>query len=306
MKKNILFLLLLLVSYSVFSQVPASPVLILPPEEASVVSLTPTLEWQTVTGADGYFIFITDDVKNIPNPEEVMATSNSYSVPQNTLIENVIYYWRVQAHNSEGWSLPSPFFSFITVNTTPQGSIDNLQNQVTSISNRGALSLNQANILNNRLEETITQINQGHDLIAILYLHLFKLRVFILRISGMIPVKDAVSLNYSADGVIDLIQTVNKPGIVNLEPPKEFKLHQNYPNPFNPVTTIEYSIPDNAHVILRVYDLLGKEAATLIDKYQPQGSYIVNWNAGNFSSGIYIYKLSTGSYTESKKMILSK
>jgi len=124
--------------------------------------------------------------------------------------------------------------------------------------------------------------------------------------SNMLPESDAASLQYSADGVIDLIQTLNKPEIVNIEPPKEFKLQQNYPNPFNPVTTIEYTIPANSNVTLKIYDILGKEITTIVDKYQTQGSYIVNWNASNYSSGIYVYKLTAGSFIESKKMILSK
>jgi hypothetical protein len=122
----------------------------------------------------------------------------------------------------------------------------------------------------------------------------------------MIGASDATSLNYSVDGVIDLIQNLNKPYNVNVRIPKEFSLKQNYPNPFNPSTTIEYTIPDNSFVTLKVYDMLGKEVASIVNKYQEQGSYIAVWNASDFSSGTYIYKLSAGNYTESKKMVLSK
>ncbi len=122
------------------------------------------------------------------------------------------------------------------------------------------------------------------------------------------PEHDAASLNYSADGVIDLIQTVGPQGIIikEIKPAREFSLHQNYPNPFNPNTTIEYSIPENSIVTIKAYDLLGKEVATIINKYQEYGSYIVTWNASNLSSGIYVYKLTAGKYSESKKMILNK
>jgi len=92
--------------------------------------------------------------------------------------------------------------------------------------------------------------------------------------------------------------------------PKEFALAQNYPNPFNPSTTIKYEIPSVAsdfslsNVTLKVYDILGREVATLVNKQQKAGYYEVNWNASNNSSGVYFYKLNAGSFVETKKMIL--
>ncbi len=95
---------------------------------------------------------------------------------------------------------------------------------------------------------------------------------------------------------------------------EEFKLSQNYPNPFNPSTTIKYSIPnvETRHasslrnVILKVYDILGREIATLVNKKQQAGSYEVQFDASSLTSGIYLYKLRSGSFVESKKMILVK
>ena len=88
--------------------------------------------------------------------------------------------------------------------------------------------------------------------------------------------------------------------------PLEFKLEQNYPNPFNPSTTIKYSIPQAAFVSLKVYDLLGREVASLINDEKPAGYYEVKWNGENFASGIYFYKIEAGSFVETKKMILIK
>jgi hypothetical protein len=88
----------------------------------------------------------------------------------------------------------------------------------------------------------------------------------------------------------------------------DFKLEQNYPNPFNPATKIKYSIPfdksSSQNVTLVVYDILGRELATLVDRKQNPGNYEILWDAGNYSSGIYFYTLSTGSFVETKKMIL--
>ena len=86
---------------------------------------------------------------------------------------------------------------------------------------------------------------------------------------------------------------------------------QNYPNPFNPITTIKYSIAKPELVTLKVYDILGKEIATLVNESQKSGNYEVEFNASNFASGVYFYRLQSGNpdksgqvFTETKKMIL--
>ncbi len=89
-----------------------------------------------------------------------------------------------------------------------------------------------------------------------------------------------------------------------------YSLSQNYPNPFNPVTNIKFNIPigngRDRSVKLIIYDLLGKEIATLINQQMQSGSYSVDWDASNYPSGVYFYKLETENYTESKKMVLVK
>ena len=88
--------------------------------------------------------------------------------------------------------------------------------------------------------------------------------------------------------------------------PKTYALDQNYPNPFNPTTIINYQIPNNNYVTLKVYDVLGNKVKTLVDGYKTQGSYSVNFNAGNLASGIYFYQLKAGSFTATKKLLLLK
>lgn len=90
------------------------------------------------------------------------------------------------------------------------------------------------------------------------------------------------------------------------KPPTEFTLEQNYPNPFNPSTTISYSIPEEAYVKLAVYDLLGNQAAVLVDGIQRIGRYEVNFNAAGLSSGVYVYRIETANFVTSKKLILMK
>ena len=90
--------------------------------------------------------------------------------------------------------------------------------------------------------------------------------------------------------------------------PKEFSLSQNYPNPFNPSTVINYSIPQNSFVTLKVYDMSGKEVAVLVNGQTAPGNYSVNFNANayNLSSGIYFYKIVAGSFVNVKKLTLIK
>jgi len=85
-----------------------------------------------------------------------------------------------------------------------------------------------------------------------------------------------------------------------------FELSQNYPNPFNPVTSIQYSVSSRQFVTLKVYDALGNEIMTLVNEEKPAGNYEVEFNGTGFSSGVYFYKLSAGSFVETKKMILMK
>jgi len=88
--------------------------------------------------------------------------------------------------------------------------------------------------------------------------------------------------------------------------PAQFTLSQNYPNPFNPSTMIDYSITKTDRVVLKVYDMLGREVATLINAVQNPGSYNVVFNASSLASGVYFYKISTSNFTDIKKMILVK
>jgi hypothetical protein len=85
-----------------------------------------------------------------------------------------------------------------------------------------------------------------------------------------------------------------------------FNLHQNYPNPFNPNTTISYTIPESGLVQLRIYNVLGQQVASLINKEQSKGNYKVEFNASSLASGIYFYRLQNRSHSETKKLIFSK
>ncbi len=104
------------------------------------------------------------------------------------------------------------------------------------------------------------------------------------------------------DGQFEYSSVVN----VEVGVPMEFSLAQNYPNPFNPSTSIEYSVPSNEFVILKVYDVLGNTVSTLVNETKEAGKYNVSFDASNLTSGIYFYSINAGGFTQVKKMMLVK
>ncbi len=93
---------------------------------------------------------------------------------------------------------------------------------------------------------------------------------------------------------------------VSFMQPTEFRLEQNYPNPFNPATTILFNLSDAGNVKLTLYNLLGQKIRTLVNEYKESGIYTINFDASNLNSGIYIYKIEVGSFTQTRKMTLIK
>ena len=91
---------------------------------------------------------------------------------------------------------------------------------------------------------------------------------------------------------------------VILEIPQVFTVKQNFPNPFNPTTKIEYSIPEDNNVQVKIYNAIGMEITTILNEFQQAGKHNVTFNAANFSSGIYFYKITNGNYSQIKKMVL--
>ncbi|MCX7833825.1 MAG: YCF48-related protein [Ignavibacteria bacterium] len=90
------------------------------------------------------------------------------------------------------------------------------------------------------------------------------------------------------------------------EIPKNFVLYQNYPNPFNPTTKISYDIPKSGFVIIKIFDILGREISKLVNSYQEPGNYIIEYDASDLPAGLYFYRLDCDGFTDTKKMIIIK
>ncbi len=128
-----------------------------------------------------------------------------------------------------------------------------------------------------------------------------------LKVEGMLYA--AGKLKPSLESNIATVSITVEPLIradVDRELPFQYALSQNFPNPFNPVTTIEYSIPTAEPVTLRVFNMLGREVATLVDGIQAPGIHEVQFNAGTLPSGMYVYRLEASGFNETKKLVLLK
>ncbi|RMD88646.1 MAG: T9SS C-terminal target domain-containing protein [Calditrichaeota bacterium] len=88
--------------------------------------------------------------------------------------------------------------------------------------------------------------------------------------------------------------------------PEAYALEQNYPNPFNPATTIRFALPERSHVILKLYDLLGREVTTLVDEKLPPGEYGVVFEAQDLPSGVYFYRIKAEGFVKTRKLTLLK
>jgi hypothetical protein len=90
------------------------------------------------------------------------------------------------------------------------------------------------------------------------------------------------------------------------ETPTSFRLEQNYPNPFNPTTTIQFAIPKMSEVTLKLYDVLGRKVATLVEEEMPQGVYKIDFDARDLPSGVYVYRIQAEDFSQLKKFLLLK
>ncbi len=133
-----------------------------------------------------------------------------------------------------------------------------------------------------------------------------------IQTDGKIVAAGACEYNdfYNLDGFALMRYTGSSSGVnsvpVAADFPKTYALYQNYPNPFNPTTILNYSIPKSSFVTIKVYDVIGREVAVLVNEEKPAGDYSIIFNASNLASGIYFYKMQAGRFEKTKKLILLK
>lgn len=248
------------------------------------------LSYRLLISIDSTFIKIVFDYSNLIDTTKVI----------DSLSLNIKYYWCIETMSTYGKVSRSPVFSFTTVNSS---SISNpLVPLNNSVNIPKAVELKWSKIQNAQSYELQISKDSVFKLINIDYNSL----------TDTVAAVD--SLDYSSKYFWH-IKTVSINGysywseiwnftLLNL--PKDYQLYQNYPNPFNPATIIKYDLPQAGHVVLKVYDILGREVATLVNEEETAGTYTLKFNGAKLSSGVYFYNLRAGSYTNTKKLLLLK
>lgn len=289
---------------------PEAPTLASPSNGATGVSTNSTLSWNSSSRAASYRLQVSTNSGFSPLVvDQSGITSTSYGV--SGLTNNIIYYWRVSATNSGGTSSYSSTWSFTTIVAAPaiptllspaNGAIDqqlNVTLQWNSVTGADSYRIQVATNQNFSLtlvdDSTITTTSKS---IGPLNLNtIYYWRVAAKNLGG----KSSFSSFFT-------FQTVVRTSVeqINNTIPASYSLEQNFPNPFNPTTEIRYALLFRSHVILEIISQTGQRVVTLVSQEQEAGYYRVTWTSGSISSGVYFYRLTANSFTETKKLILLK
>jgi hypothetical protein len=291
---------------AVIGQIPQVTTLLAPSNLSIVNSTIPTLIWNASCDAVSYRLQVSKDSdfsSTVFDQRNITGTSKQLS----GLVNNTIYYWRVNGANSIGTGNWSATWSF-TVILLPTAPVAITATAISPTSFNanwnfvvGATGyyLDVSTLSN--FTNFITGFN-GKDVFNVTAYaatnlspntpHYYRVRAYNLGGTS----SNSNTINVTLVGV-----TRKEVGI-----PLAYELSRNYPNPFNPNTTIKFSIPHSGFVSLRIFNSVGQEISHLVSEYLSAGIYTVRWSAYGFASGVYFYKIITGDFTETKKLILLK
>lgn len=295
---------------------PVAPQLVDPPDGAIEISTTPTLNWDSVQYAASFRIQLSTDstfATTLINSSGLVFSQ--YNVPGGILNNNTRYFWRVNASNTAGTGPYSQVFDFTTVISPPvaaptllappNGAVNqplNLTldwNDVFGTTGYKVLLSTDSLFNTTLLDTTITasQMVVRSGLLSGSSVYHWRVRGF--NVGGFGP----WSVTWKFTTQIIGIEPIS--GIV----PSAFRLYDNFPNPFNPVTTINFDIPtstENGNTKLIIYDLTGRVISELIDAELRPGKYSVKWDASAYASGVYLFRLESGRFSDIKKMVVVK
>ncbi len=261
-------------------------------------SATATTYLLDVSTASDFSTFITDyNGKDVGNVMSYNVTSLNCST---------VYYFRVRASNSGGASANS---NTITVTTLLAAPVATAATNITATgftanwnASTGATNYwadvsttdDFSNVLTSYNNKSVGNVTTC-IIISLTPNTTYYFRVCASNSSGTSPYSNTIIVTTNVTGVDDMLTL-----------PTSFDLSQNYPNPFNPTTTIQYQIPKETFVSIKVYNVIGSEISTLVNSMKSPGTYEVRFNAGQLTSGIYIYKIQAGQFSQMKKMVLVK
>ena len=281
--------------------------LVSPPNLQKGMDTTITFQWNKASDTEEYYIQLSNNVTFTNN---AMIDSTTDTVKTITgLLKSKLYFWRVQIKGAAGLGQWSDVWQITTAGPVPAK--PELIAAIEDSSQYGYLgykfSWNKLEYAGQYLlqisnDSTFVQINSStstSDTVKNLFGFLegteYFWRLQASNVIGSGPWSD-VSRFYAS------VSSVKEKGGL----PKEFSLSQNYPNPFNPTTKIEFALPQRAQTRIIVYDVLGREIETLLNRELESGYYESNFNAINLHSGVYFYRIQSGNFIQTKKMILMK
>lgn len=277
------------------------------PDKPQLFSATPipnrtdymTLTWKKAKNADKYIIQV-NYTQTFTYPFKTDSVSIDTVKSINGLLDGYRYYWRVQSKNVTGTSAWSDLASFSTLPAPI--------NLAVKRSSLKEITLNwNDNYLNidGHIIERKQSVQASYSLLDTLkgngteYIDkkVDQGQTYFYRIKAYNSFTDS---DYSNEISLSLVS------VENIEIPVEFSLGHNYPNPFNPSTKIKFALPKTAVTNLVIYDSLGREVQTMVSKELPAGFYELNFEANNLPSGIYFYRIQSGEFTQTRKMIIMK
>jgi|GEM_PF-1816557 len=306
-------------SFTVMS-VPSSVPLLVTPEDNSTFQRADTLvfTWHFAVNASGYEFQVSTN-----SSFSTLFASDSTSDTTYVVIglKNLSkFYWRVRGFNIGGSGLFSTVSSFTTIISVPAVPVPETPTfRAVNVDLRPVFSWNKALLAEKYQVQIATAANLQAsgafveanvvfdstltDTTFQLSFDLIPSTKYYWHVSGI----DTAGASAYSNNPLFLFTTTAASGVEEIKSiPDKFALYSNYPNPFNPSTTIRYNLPKAQMVSLKVYNILGQEVATLVHMQQDAGYYSVNFDAGNLSSGIYLYILKTESFNSTHKMLLLK
>lgn len=268
-----------------------------------------TLLWGTKGTVQTYNLQVSTD-STFSNPQIDVKGLSTTSYVLSTITNNAKYFWRVNNSNSAGiseWSAVNKFYTaspYIKV-TYPDGNKNLLVDSIyiirwqSNVNDKIKIDLINANGSVVLIADSVTSSTRAFMWevpLSIKVDSLYRIRITSIDHINLVDTSDySFSISKATTGVSDL-------KISNTT----YQLCQNYPNPFNPATAISYSIPEQSNVELKVYNILGCEVKTLVSKEQGAGRYTIQFDGSSLPSGLYIYTIKAGKFSDSKKLLLLK
>ncbi|HMB89503.1 MAG TPA: fibronectin type III domain-containing protein [Rhodothermales bacterium] len=299
----------------------SAPTGLIPGDNATDVSTSPTMSWDTMTDADSYDLQVATDEtfkRGVATfsaliVDETGITGPSFDVTG--LDEGTTYFWRVRGVNANGkgpWSDDPSFTTetslsapgLITLDAPDNGAVNQpttlmLSWQEESTSDQYQLQVSTNEAFGSTVFDDATLTTTSQEISGLEEGTTYYWRVRGSNAAGNGPWTDArLFTTMTSDNT-----AVERVGVGI---PEHFALEANYPNPFNPETRISYAVPTTAHVRLAVYDALGREVAVLVNEGQVAGHYETTFEGSGLPSGVYLYRITAGTFSETRRMLLLK